>query len=443
MRHIKLLIWAMLGFCLGGYSVWASASNVIWSSRDSVVVRTATGEVKAVPGVRVLLDNMADGAGGVTARASQPVAVNGVKAELALSKSVPKASVATAGRVAARALGVVGVAMLAYDAYGLLWGEDGWLVPAESDGAPESNRYWWRGSGTSCVTAADKCSYGYVEAIVESQIQAAYGSTGWSWTGNWVKGAYASQYGGYRWTRNFTTTIGGFNYATIYSSANPDAPTQTRAATDAEIEAALAAALAANPQAATSVLDKGISVGYVPVTDPLQVTGPSSLQGPKTTSTTSSPAGVTTTISNTTYNMHYDGDTVSITPTTVTTTTSPDGTQETTTTTSDPDGESSSDGDDPPTLCEEHPDASACQELGDPEDEDELEEDERDIDFDQELSAAGSCPSDVALALHFDNPGLSWKPVCDFASGMRYVVLTAAWLSAAVFVFFVGGRAVA
>lgn len=46
-------------------------------------------------------------------------------------------------------------------------------------------------------------------------------------------------------------------------------------------------------------------------------------------------------------------------------------------------------------------------------------------------SASGTCPAPRVLALHGLNTEYSWQPMCDFATGIRGVILAVAWLIAA------------
>ena len=69
------------------------------------------------------------------------------------------------------------------------------------------------------------------------------------------------------------------------------------------------------------------------ITDPTYLSGPTTVQGPKTTTTTTGPAGTTTTTTDTKWTVTYGPNYFTYTPHTTTTTTKPDGTTETSTTT--------------------------------------------------------------------------------------------------------------
>lgn len=69
------------------------------------------------------------------------------------------------------------------------------------------------------------------------------------------------------------------------------------------------------------------------ITNPTYLSGPTTVQGPKTTTTTTGPAGTTTTTTDTKWTVTYGPNYFTYTPHTTITTTKPDGTTETSTTT--------------------------------------------------------------------------------------------------------------
>lgn len=218
-----------------------------------------------------------------------------------------------------------------------------------------------------------------------------------------------------------------------------------RLATDAEVDTALGNALAADPNKAPAVLEK--IVESVPPLDlepqALQVSGPASVQGPTSSSTTINANGTTVDNRSVVYNMTYNGGNVTVTQTTTSTITYPDNSTETnTTSTQAGDGGGSEKPPEQSDLCKDHPDISACQELGrDDPDVPDLPHQERTFSMAPEMSAAGSCPASASLSILGKSYQLSWQPLCDLASGVRPVVLALSWLGAAVFVFGVGSRA--
>lgn len=86
-----------------------------------------------------------------------------------------------------------------------------------------------------------------------------------------------------------------------------------------------------------------------------------------------------------------------------------------------------------PGLCDLYPDILACQKLDTP---DASNIDNRDVNVSINPDAGwgpanGSCPAPRVLALHGLTTEFSWQPMCDFASGIRGVILAVAWLIAA------------
>lgn len=212
-------------------------------------------------------------------------------------------------------------------------------------------------------------------------------------------------------------------------------------ATDEQLEISFQQGLIASPSLAGQVLDAALASSAARaelLADAMGITGPATVDGGTKTSTKVDTAGTTTIQTATTYNLSYSGDTVTVTQTNVETVTDPASNVTTTTTTTEaPTGEPP-----PPEekskFCEEFPDASACQELGEHEPDGELGEEQRSLSWSPELSAAGSCPAPITLSIMGSTQSLEWSSVCDLASGVRPVVIALAWLSAAVFVFGVG-----
>ena len=121
----------------------------------------------------------------------------------------------------------------------------------------------------------------------------------------------------------------GTYFSTAQGTCVPATP---QPATDIEIEDAVYVELVAKGMG-SDLARRLIDQGYQPDTDSVETSGPaSSTSGPVTTTTTG-PTGTTTTVTQTTYNYNYQGDTVTVTPTTTVTTTGPDGTTTTETTT--------------------------------------------------------------------------------------------------------------
>lgn len=151
------------------------------------------------------------------------------------------------------------------------------------------------------------------------------------------------------------------------------------------------------------------------------VTGPSS--SPGSSSTTTGPSGsITTTTVN---NFTYQGDTITITQSTVTTTTSPTGETTTEETVSDkaPDKEEV----DP---CKQNPDSLGCIKLGEVPDE-EVTKLTREVSVTAEaVNLPAQCPAPIEAAGY----SLSFDAACDFSEGVHPFVLAAAALMAGLIV---------
>lgn len=84
-------------------------------------------------------------------------------------------------------------------------------------------------------------------------------------------------------------------------------------------------------------------------------------------------------------------------------------------------------------LCEKYPDILACQKLDTPEAQD-LAKEEVQISI-MPLGGWGSedaaCPAPKTANVMGREVAISWQPVCDFAGGLRPLVIAMAWLSAA------------
>ena len=83
-------------------------------------------------------------------------------------------------------------------------------------------------------------------------------------------------------------------------------------------------------------------------------------------------------------------------------------------------------------LCKQHPDILACQQLDTPSDPNITNNDKNiDITPDSGWGAdSGSCPADRTMTLHGQTVAYSWSPVCTYAGIMRYPIIGFAWLTA-------------
>lgn len=182
-----------------------------------------------------------------------------------------------------------------------------------------------------------------------------------------------------------------------------------------------------------SAAKNALDSGEVAQAEPEFLAGPASSPGEKTTTT--NPDGTTTTTT-TTNNYVYNGPNVTVTTTTVTQNYNTQGapTGNPTVTTKQPAQPAEAPKPDPEKdLCQKYPDIVACAKLDTP--------DAKDVkNKDVSVSiipdsgwgpASGSCPAPRVLALHGLTTEYSWQPMCDFALGIRGVILAVAWLIAA------------
>ena len=157
------------------------------------------------------------------------------------------------------------------------------------------------------------------------------------------------------------------------------------------------------------------------------------------TTTTTNPDG-STTVTNTTVNGTVNGGTVSSTTGTSTTTTPSGGgtptTNSGTSTSTEPTASFCQDNPQSPicagdqkTDCEKNPELVQCKELGNPEEVGDLPEQSIGPDSLSPITLAGSavCPANIPLPKGLS---FSWQATCDFASGLRPVILAMAWLTA-------------
>lgn len=188
-------------------------------------------------------------------------------------------------------------------------------------------------------------------------------------------------------------------------------------------------------RAVSDAIDKGgqTAPGAIEAPAPGGVTGPASQTGNPSTTTTTGPTGTTTTVSNPTYNYTYNGDTINVSNTTVTTTTAPDGSQTTETKTgalpATP-GEPVP----PEDPCSANPDRVGCMKAGSLEPVP-VAKKVIPVSIDRDTGwgeGVGSCPAGKKLELGGMEFEFKLTQMCDFAVGIRPVVLGMAWLSAAV-----------
>lgn len=93
-------------------------------------------------------------------------------------------------------------------------------------------------------------------------------------------------------------------------------------------------------------------------------------------------------------------------------------------------------------LCEKHPDVVACAKLGAPPEAQPVPNEDRQLSIQPDTGwgeGSGSCPAPKTVQVHGFQLSMPFDLLCDFASGIRPVVIGLAWLAAA-FTFMGIGR---
>lgn len=469
MRSLRAFLYFLVGFGLSTVSLLSFAQLHEWTGS-----RTSPGSIygRGPNGLPFNIDTgryvgIGSGSGGsAKLSGSYSASLGGRGFNIGSSSIVPASRLASAGATLARLSGPASVAMMLAP---LIWDEmqQMFLVPVEQevlegDRYPAQLRYWYHTSDTfyGLENAAAACSRRAGIAVaagapagLTSRISIANNSSCQLVTTS--GGLYMSvsrysewvcRYGGGNPDSNKMCKVLSFCAEGFLRDPSgkcvPISP--NRPATLSEVEQAVYDELVSRNMGA-DLARRLVDAGYEPVllagADSPSFSGPSSMEGPSSTSTTSGPSGQTTTNTTTNYNITYQGDTVTVTETTTTTTTRPDGQTETTTETKTPAPGQSDNGKKEPTeeqkpFCELYPQASACQELGDTLDED-LGEEERSLGWDLPNDVSAQCPqprvfTSVTVGKSWE---LEWGPVCDAAEAVKPVVVAFGLLSAAVFVF--------
>ena len=274
--------------------VGAQASVAIWPSGDGsrALVRNASGRPIMID-VPKALPPIATSGGAAALQASQSMNVGGASATFNLSRAISAANLARVARIGLGAAGPIAGLALLYD--GLTWLNDEWNVSEVQ----------------STYTAASGAYSANSQAAGLALYLQQTGHVGYLHAGTWgVSGQI---------TMCRQSTPG--NGCWFWSKAG-ETTTVDRPATEAELEAKFLANLQANPTISDEVV-QAVS-DFVPIEEAvpgsLQVTGPSSVQGPTETTVRQEGGNTYTTTNQTTYNITYQGDTVTVTATTNSTT---------------------------------------------------------------------------------------------------------------------------
>jgi hypothetical protein len=399
----------------------AQALPVDWYAKTGSSMTVANGTKEVVSVGKVASQTVSAAANnGAKLYAMRSISVGNAAGELALTRAVPASSLIAAGRALARLAGPVGLAIVGVQLGMWLWDEveQRWYQKTKVELG------CWSSNGSSCIDVDADCA-ARQQGGVDSAVRVNYVSStkavcqGFSPLYNW-------------WYDKFT-----------YSKLVTGEGEQIVYPTDADLEQAVETAMNNGTLHPHEIAERALA-NNVPIDpEPLQVTGPATLPGRSSTSVSTGPAGQTKTQTDTQYDLGYAGDKVSVGSQTTTTVTKPDGTTETTTDAEAGTGNDVDDAEDPDTgsddeseFCAKNPNSISCQELGDPDDVD-LPEQESSVLWNQEGSAAGQCPSPMAASMGGQHVELSWEPTCDFARGIRPIVIGLAWLSAGIFLFYV------
>jgi len=451
-RSLRAFLFLCVGLCLGGFSVFAFAAASDYG-RSMKLNYPNSGQARP-PGwysqPRYDFPGAPDGWGHL--RDINTLEIGGRRVDLEGVRRFGPRTLAKGALGLARALGPLGIGLTLAD---LVWDEaQGWLRPADPEQVnpwPEYAGAWYSGAAAGaheCATYQENCTFSdALQAYMDYLVPLTFGaSTTYTITGASVSGNRATVYytahhpswGDLARTSNLerfpgtTTCPAGMTLqGDICVGQGEPQPV-----TDQELEDAIYAELVARGMG-SELARRLIEAGYTPTPDEVTGTGPSSVPGDSITSTTSGPAGTTSTTTNTTHNLNYNTNTtnntttVTITNTTTTTTTRPDGTTTTETTESAPEGQIEPPPQEKP-FCELYPDASACAKLDVPAtDPNESEDVTVTLTPTGGFGAeGGSCPPPFPFVVQGRSYQISYAQACDFFSAVRPVVIAAAMLSA-------------
>lgn len=431
---------------LGLVSADGARAEIIWSDGVSAVIRTPAGVIQyqnasspwvpkigAIDGGSLISSNKQ-----VTLRGAQPITLIGQRA---ISRSAIAATAVSALKLAGpyAALGLT-LAPLLWNEVNKLWEAPGEADPYEDVGNGSDGLYFgycgYQAPVGTIRRYAVPATYENLAWVSSSEFPLPGGREAWPTSLNNCRCQDYPNLGcpAGKWAGIFRRAVSGSCPAgESRTYEGTCAAPETIPATDEQIEEAVLRDL--------PYPDASPVVGWLrELPFPMEgggttVSGPGTVSGGTSSSTTTGPAGQTVTNTTTNYELNYNGDTVTVTATTTTTTTDPAGAT-TTTTTTEGGTETASGPEEPPVdVCVEHPEASGCQPLGSVDTVD-VGAQVHTLTWTAEGSAAGSCPAPMPFSLPFGGTEeLSWAPVCQFATGIRPVVIAVAWLSAGIFIF--------
>lgn len=452
---LRRLLGFVFGLLLG--AGWSLSYAWVWP--EGAIIKAATDGTPVIAGRVVQGASVATGGGAAALRASQLLGLGSTAATLTLSRGVPAVMLASVGRVAAVAFGPVALAGLVLAQ--MNWNGVSWdaveSLPVPLD--PVEGR-WWRPDiltgVSSCLAFSDHCSM----ASAVSASLAVIRQSQPTWTNIHATGVVTLYAGSPSNPNSEVTYLAKYEYTVgtvVYSDSvfvrgstvDPGwtAPVAgSRAATDAEVEAAVLNALQSNPSKAGEVLDQAIKHPQAALLlnpEAQQVSGPATVQGESETTVKQTDAGTETTTKTRQHNLQYQGNTVNVTTTTTNTTVHADNSTTTTTNTTNAAGGQAPPPPEVPDVCKENPTASGCAPFGSPADKVDLQEKTEQVTFAQEKSDGGTCPAPIPLSFVGKSFTFDYAFICDLAIGVRPLVLAISWLGAIAWVFRVSRGATA
>lgn len=217
----------------------------------------------------------------------------------------------------------------------------------------------------------------------------------------------------------------------LYSTGGCSTDVPLQPATDDDLRAGFSQGYDADPDAAVKIA-QWANANSVPMeSGDAQASGPTHVIGQTETTTQTDDSGTTTTVKQHDYDIGYSGTDVSVAETETDSVTDPTGTTTTSTKTSTVTGDGPAPPADaqPPDPCVTHADASGCAPLGDVGEEPDLDSQDTPVTFAYN-SVAGSCPAPKTVAFLGQPIEFSYEGSCEFARGVRPVVIALSLLGA-------------
>lgn len=297
------------------------ASVAIWTSGDGsrALVRNASGRPVMIDVPKALPPISTSGGAGAL-RATQSLSLAGASAELGLSRAVSLATIARGLRIASGIAGPVGMVGLAYE--GIVWATDHWEA---SHGGQPPSQYLTGCTGpypTQFAAVGQICLHQNLSKEYTLYYPRENPPAGWAQANLFQCSSYPQFCGG---ATSGSGAVGERARVACPGGGYADVAGQCASvglATDAEVEQAFSNALQSDPSKAGPAIEwvKEAVPAYDFAPGPVEVTGPSSVQGPVETTTRQEGGNTYTTTNQTTYNLSFQGDTVTVTTTTNSTT---------------------------------------------------------------------------------------------------------------------------